>query len=325
MQSLSKLPALPKANLFRLNQTLPLTNSNDNESSFISSKSQVPQSFPLDEASSSDSEEVDCLDNFDAPQRHNARITLSQLFTLYKEYEEYTKLKNEYPNAYKTGASIRGIAAKLRMAKSTGYFYFNKFRTNPYYISAKFLSYKNHVMQNARKGKPKYYPASDEEELVDWIYRNRQEGLTVTGDAIIAKAKEVINCPKVRYTRRWLNSFLKRNNLSFRKCTHSDKPQQFSQIVSHKIAQFHQIIDVFRLKFNYNNAFVINMDETPVFFDYNMKTVEEKGTKFVTRLQLSDEKRRITCVLTVAANGDVLRPMMSAQSKRDLEFVIRRL
>jgi len=47
-------------------------------------------------------------------------------------------------------------------------------------------------MQNARKGKPKYYPASDEEELVDWIYRNRQEGLTVTGDAIIAKAKEVI-------------------------------------------------------------------------------------------------------------------------------------
>ena len=34
-------------------------------------------------------------------------------------------------------------------------------------------------MQNARKGKPKYY----EEEFVDWMCRNRQEGLTVTGDA----------------------------------------------------------------------------------------------------------------------------------------------
>ena len=77
MYSLSKLPALSKANSFRLYQALSLTNSNDNESSFIFSKSQVPQSFPLDEVSSNDYEEVDCLENFGAPQ--------SQLFTLYKE------------------------------------------------------------------------------------------------------------------------------------------------------------------------------------------------------------------------------------------------
>jgi len=73
---------------------------------------------------------------------------------LYKEYEEYTKLKNEYPNAYKTGASIRSIAVKLRMAKSTVYFYFNKFRTNPYYISTKFLSYKTMLCKMLEKENP---------------------------------------------------------------------------------------------------------------------------------------------------------------------------
>ena len=62
------------------------------------------------------------------------------------------------------------------------------------------------------------------------------------------------------------------------------------------------------------------MGETPVFFDYNMKKVEEKGTKFITRLQLSDEKRRITCVLTVVVNGDVLRPMIIYYKKEILNL-----
>jgi len=87
--------------------------------------------------------------------------------------------------------------------------------------------------------------------------------------------------------------------LSFRKCTHFEKAQQFPSAIEKRISQFHRVIEVFREKFSYDNALVINMDETPVYFDYNVTTIEEKGAKLVTRLQIGDEKRRVTCVLTV--------------------------
>lgn len=269
----------------------------------------------------SDSEDSLVLESLESvSHRSNARITLSQLFTLYKEYEESTRIKAANPNRYNNGASLRSISAKIRIAKSTIGFYFAKFRTNPDYINAKFFTYKNLILQNARKGIPKWYPAHLEEEVVEWVLANRQEGLTLTGPDIIAKAKEVIKCPKVQFSRNWLLSFLKRNNLSYRKVTHSDKPQEFPQNIQNNISRFHHILEVFRLKFAYDDALVLNMDETPVFFDYQTVTIEEKGKQFVSKLQLGDEKRRVTCVLTATANGAILRPMIIYNQKEILNL-----
>ena len=77
----------------------------------------------------------------------------------------------------------------------------------------------------------------------------------------------------------------------------------FQSKIKDKIAEFHHIIKVLRLKFNYENALVINMDETAVFFHYKTTTVEEHGAKFVRRLEMGDEKRKTTCVLIVTGEG----------------------
>ena len=113
---------------------------------------------------------------------------------------------------------------------------------------------------------------------------------------------------------------MKRNNLSNRKVAHTDNGPSFSASVKKKIIKFHNAISVFRMKFNYDNAFVINMDETDVFFDYKTTTVEEKGSKFVAQLQLGEEKKKVTCVLTATANGTLLPPMIIHNQKNILEL-----
>jgi len=170
---------------------------------------------------------MDTQSNFNHPK---SRITFSELFNLYREYEQYIKIKNEQPKKYKNGASIRSIANKTRLAKSTVNFYFQKFKINPYCIIGKYFCYREQTLANARKGKPKFYKASLEQELLDWILRKRQEGLTLNGEQIQEKARTMIKCPKTKFSRRWLEKFLERNNLSFRKCTHTGRVQQLSNL-----------------------------------------------------------------------------------------------
>lgn len=251
--------------------------------------------------------------------RVQAKVTFSIIFALYNDYVERERIRLQNPGRYKTGTSIRDIAERRKLAKSTVYFYFRKFKRNPYYIIGKYYQYRDKSFENIRKRKPKYYPFEAELEIVDWILRNRQEGLIVTGDEIMERAMKVIKCPRTKFTRRWLVKFMTRHNLSFRKPTHITKALK-SENLQKKISNFHQTISILRQKFNYQDVYVINMDETAVFFDYNVKTVEATGTKFVTRAQMGDEKRKVTSVITVSADGTILRPMIIYNNKEVLQL-----
>ena len=56
---------------------------------------------------------------------------------------------------------------------------------------------------------------------------------------------------------------------------------------------------------------VDNMDETPVFYDMvPKKSLVQKGQKSVTIQTSGSEKRHVTVVLTVAADGFMLPPMI---------------
>ena len=133
-------------------------------------------------------------------KRHIHRVTYSTLWFLYQEFLEYQRVKTERPHEYKTGYSIRDIARRAREAKSTVSYYFQKFRTNPYFIDGKLYEQRRKAFANARKGRPKFYPISLEYQLVDWILRNRQAGLIVQGDEIQKKAAEIIDCEKTNFT-----------------------------------------------------------------------------------------------------------------------------
>ena len=66
------------------------------------------------------------------------------------------------------------------------------------------------------------------------------------------------------------------------------------------------------------------MDETPKFFDMGPeKSLVQKGQKLVTIPTSCSEKRHVTVVLTVAADGFILPPMIfrgkANQTLKDIE------
>ena len=70
------------------------------------------------------------------------------------------------------------------------------------------------------------------------------------------------------------------------------------------------------------------MNETPVFFDMvPEKSLVQKGQKSVTIRTSGSEKRRVTVVLTVAADGFMLPPMIIFRDKinqiiKDIEHLM---
>ena len=68
-------------------------------------------------------------------------------------------------------------------------------------------------------------------------------------------------------------------------------------------------------------ALIGNMDETPVYFDLVPgKTINRVGVKSRVICSTGVEKRHITVVLTVPADGSMLPPMVIFKGKRRLKL-----
>jgi hypothetical protein len=62
---------------------------------------------------------------------------------------------------------------------------------------------------------------------------------------------------------------------------------------------------------DFRPSFIINMDETPVWFDMPCNyTVDVKGAKTVKAVQTNKAKQRFTVVLTCGADGSKYQPMI---------------
>ena len=70
----------------------------------------------------------------------------------------------------------------------------------------------------------------------------------------------------------------------------------------------------------FENTMVINMDETPMYFDMpSSHTVHKKGCREVRIRSTGAEKRRLTVILACTASGDMLPPMVIFKGKRALK------
>ena len=66
--------------------------------------------------------------------------------------------------------------------------------------------------------------------------------------------------------------------------------------------KFHQFVNRLRLEKSYELKNILNMDETPVWFDMASNfTINPKGEKTVHIYATGNEKNRFTVVLTCAA------------------------
>jgi len=114
-------------------------------------------------------------------------------------------------------------------------------------------------------------------ELADWVHCSMDLGYVLTRDCIKQKALEVIKKenPNFKGSDSWLYCFLSRYNFSLRKLNEKS-PFQCEELKD--------ISDKFKLKINQiinknkiDPAYIINMDETPFFWEYLPRRIATKN------------------------------------------------
>ena len=87
-----------------------------------------------------------------------------------------------------------------------------------------------------------------------------------------------------------------------------------------KLEKFVKNIHALREMHHFPDTMVINMDETPIYFDMpGAHTIHKKGSRQVHIRSTGAEKRRFTVILTCTAAGDMLPPMIIFRGKRALK------
>ena len=120
--------------------------------------------------------------------------------------------------------------------------------------------------------------------------------------------------PEFKASQGWLRRFLARHNLVLRART--SMAQTLPCDIEEKITQFRQSVRYVRENGDFSYQLIANMDETPVYFDLvPSKTVDMRGKKLIRVRTTKSEKKHITAVLSCAATGDMLPPMIIFKGK----------
>ena len=150
------------------------------------------------------------------------------------------------------------------------------------------------------------------EELLAWIFERREMGLVVSTRSIIIKAccilplmEQKSSLVRLMVMRR----FLKKQSLVYRMGTKVS--QRLPAEVSQEATEFQEFIRPMLLGPERSLHWIINMDQTPVFFSMHpKKTLEILGTKTVVIRTSTNDTKRATVALTITAAGDQLVPMV---------------
>ena len=158
-----------------------------------------------------------------------------------------------------------------------------------------------------------------ENELLNWIQKMRKLGISINTANIIIKAIELFPAFKGKNYKTLLNwsyRFLKRNNYSIRRATHLG--QELKKNVKEEFIKFLNIIYSIRRTYHINESYecIINMDETPVWFEMISKTTVDKiGNKSVTVKTFGSERTRLSLLLAISANGGKLKSLIVFKGK----------
>jgi hypothetical protein len=156
--------------------------------------------------------------------------------------------------------------------------------------------------QNTKKvgsGRTAFYPEA-EKKLYDWIIEQRKQGLGVSYTITRVKMMEILNEPDMislyedlakdfKASNRWMFAFMKRFNLSRRRRTKISQklPSQTNELLKN----FQQFIIRLRTEKSFELSNILNMDETPVWFDMAGNfTIDQIGEKTIHIRGTGNEK-----------------------------------
>ena len=180
------------------------------------------------------------------------------------------------------------------------------------------------VHKNTRKvgcGRRVQYPIQ-EQQVYNTIKQQRLDGISITYTMVQRQMRNTTqgNC---RASTGWLRGFKKRYNLTSRvPNTHinaKDWPSYTTgqSTPKEKIQAYKQYYNKLVTMNDYSNDCIVNMDETPVWFDnIHNKTVhlKEHGKQVAVKTT-GNIRDRITTILTVTRSGRMLPPCIIQQGK----------
>ena len=157
------------------------------------------------------------------------------------------------------------------------------------------------------------------EALLRYIFELREQGYGVQTAMVVRKACKLSRefaqkSPEAQrcVIRRWLHA----QSLRFRMGTHEC---QRSPSETHAEA-LDFITNVARVKCSQANRhprWILNMDQTPIFFTNHFKmTIEKKGAKAVNVLTSTGDTKRATFAPTICGDGSFLLPMLIFKGER---------
>ena len=160
------------------------------------------------------------------------------------------------------------------------------------------------------------YPKEVDEDILCWILQRRDLQMPVQRESICQYAKSVVlpHNPLFTASAGWLQKFMIRHSLSLRRATSIQ--QKLPQQLQRKLETFLQEITAIRKLHQFNADSILNMDETPIWFDMPRNyTVTKTGERQVRIRGTGSDKKRISVVLTATASGKMLKPLIIFKGK----------
>ena len=167
-------------------------------------------------------------------------------------------------------------------------------------------------------GRPITYPLEVENDLIRWILELRDLHVPVSVLALQEKAKGVVqpHNPDFNATRGWVAKFFQRNRLSLHSRT--SVSQKLPRQLEESISKFYADAGRFMRIGKYPRSLVGNMDETPAFFDMvPTKSICKIGSRECVVRTSGNDKKHITIILSAAADGTLLPPMLIFKGKTE--------
>ena len=158
-----------------------------------------------------------------------------------------------------------------------------------------------------------------EDEILQWLFSLREQGMPVSIGMVVLKAKKLVGSifrsKSERAQYMICHRFLASHKYGIRIGTHVSQraPSEVRQEAKDYVAGMRSstMQDPSR-----DPRFILNMDQTPVFFTMTPNTtIEKKGVKTVNIRSSTSTTSRISVALTVTASGDLLRPFLVFKGK----------
>ena len=156
-------------------------------------------------------------------------------------------------------------------------------------------------------------------DLCEWVVNLRREGMPISINMVILRAAQLddrFRRKKMQTKYSIVRRILRSHSIVIRSKTH--QAQRHPKEMVDEAKHFVSCITPLLASPNRDQRYIINMDQTPVFFSMvPYKTLNVAGERSINVRTSTGSTMRLTCAVTVSAAGDILRPFIVFKGKRD--------